>query len=343
MSYLYARSSDDVVPGLHNSTILKDDCTLKTCSLDYAHVKYDPNLAGNALFLAIFAVILPIQILLGVRYKTWGFLGGMIGGVGLEIIGYVARVQMHYNPFKDEAFQMYLICLTIAPAFLSASIYLCLARIVVVYGEGLSRIRPRTYTILFITCDFISLVLQAAGGGLAATANTKSADWEGIHIMIAGLAFQVASLALFLLLCAEFAWRVHRAGSWTDPSFASLRSTFKWKGFLVALFIATITIFARSIFRVAELAGGFHGKLANEEIPFMILEGAMIVIACLFLTAFHPGFVFGKDNWHRANFQVRSKKGQGESLEQLGTVGISKEPVSSEVSERGVEPDGTRY
>ena len=44
----------------------------------------------------------------------------------------------------------YLICVTIASVFLTAAIYLCLARIVIVYGENLSIFRPRTYTILFI-------------------------------------------------------------------------------------------------------------------------------------------------------------------------------------------------
>lgn len=40
-----------------------------------------------------------------------------------------------------------------------------------------------------------------------------------------------------------------------------------------------------------ELAGGFSGKLANEEGPFMVLEGVMIMLACLCLTVWHPGWV----------------------------------------------------
>jgi hypothetical protein len=55
------------------------------------------------------------------------------------------------------------------------------------------------------------------------------------------------------------------------------------------LVIASITIWIRCIFRVAELSNGFNSALANNEIAFMVLEGAMIIIACLCLTAFHPG------------------------------------------------------
>lgn len=69
-------------------------------------------------------------------------------------------------------------------------IYLCLARIVVVYGENLSRFKPRTYTIVFCTCDFICLVLQALGGAIASTANTLSSSNLGKNIMLAGLIFQ---------------------------------------------------------------------------------------------------------------------------------------------------------
>lgn len=65
--------------------------------------------------------------------------------------------------------------------------------------------------------------------------------------------------------------------------------------------LATLTIFIRSVFRVAELSGGFNGKLFNEEVPFMILEGPMIIIACTAVSAFHPGFAF-QSCWHEADF-----------------------------------------
>lgn len=129
----------------------------------------------------------------------------------------------------------YLICLTIGPAFLSAAIYLCLSRVIVAYGEGISRIRPQTYTYIFVSCDFLSLVLQAAGGGITATADDDQPDLAqtGINIMIAGLASQVASLAVFMALCIEFGIRVRRNRSLLNDSFSQLRSTFLWKAFLI--------------------------------------------------------------------------------------------------------------
>jgi hypothetical protein len=93
--------------GLIANPIIPDaDCTLKTCSLLQAHYLYLPNLGGNALYAAIFGLALIAQIGLGIRCRSWGFLGGMFGGLVLEIIGYVGRIQMHSNPFIDQPFLM---------------------------------------------------------------------------------------------------------------------------------------------------------------------------------------------------------------------------------------------
>ena len=72
--------------------------------------------------------------------------------------------------------------------------------------------------------------------------------------------------------------------------------------------LATVCILIRSVFRVVELWQGFSGELWNDEIDFMVLDGTMIAIATICLTAFHPGIGFG-NQWHAANWSFRSKKG----------------------------------
>lgn len=69
-----------------------------------------------------------------------------------------------------------------------------------------------------------------------------------------------------------------------------------------------MTVFVRCIYRVAELSGGFQGKLANDdEVTYMILEGAMIVIASIALTVPHPGVAF-RGYWVACNFPIRRSK-----------------------------------
>ena len=236
----------------------------------------------------------------------------------------MSRICFHLETYRLTIHHSYLICLTIAPAFLTAAIYLCLSRIVAVTGAQHSRLAPRSYTYIFIGCDIFALFLQGAGGGLAATAKTHSGSQTGAHVMVAGLAWQVVSMTLFLGLWADFALRVKRAkvsAGWKkdqrDP-FAVLRDSRKFRIFKICKFcptsipyckikqsmriklrmntglaVSTVLIFIRSIYRVVELQGGFSGKIANNQASFMILEGPMILIAVIALTSYHPGRVFG--------------------------------------------------
>ncbi len=146
-------------------------CNLNTCDVKiWGFVHYQPTMAGNALFLVIMALLAIAHILLGIRYRTgMVWVGSMLLGLAAESTGYVARVLMHNDPFSRTYFLWYLICLTLGPVFIAAAIYLCLGRIVVIYGEHNSRILPRSYTVFFMGCDVVSLVVQAAGGGIAAS------------------------------------------------------------------------------------------------------------------------------------------------------------------------------
>jgi hypothetical protein len=79
------------------------------------------------------------------------------------------------------------------------------------YGPHNSRLTPKTYTITFMCSDFIALVLQSAGGGIADQGSlSPSARNGGVHLMVAGLSFQVLSILIFIGLCAEFFWRVKK-------------------------------------------------------------------------------------------------------------------------------------
>lgn len=319
-------------------------CTPETCCLAQGEINYLPSLGGNAAYAAIFGILLLSSLLFGIRYRTTSFTIWMSLGLAGEIVGYVGRVMLHNNIFDFNAFLTYLIPLTISPAFLTACIYLCLARIIYITDPNLAytRLKPMTYTSIFVTFDVISLVLQGAGGGVAATADDKKGSDLGVNIMIAGLAFQVVSLVIFIALCSDFTWRLYRGSRYgpvmpnitvtdNDSSYDpgnknyghvstgphastldSVRCSKMFKGFIIALAVATVLILIRSSYRLAELQGGFNGALANDEVLFMILEGPMIILSVLLLTVFHPGFCLGKRGlWSMKAFQgVKGRKGE---------------------------------
>lgn len=174
-------------------------------------------------------------------------------------------------------------------------------------ASRLSLFEPRTYYLIFCTIDIASLVIQAVGGGLTATATTEASQDSSTDILIAGLALQAASLAGFLCAAADVWRRVRKSGEGErnqDAMLVELRAMRRWRAFLVAVSVAAILVFVRTIYRVVELSGGFRGALANEEIPFMILEGPMIIIATVLLTIWHPGVVYRGGYWQASAFPL---------------------------------------
>lgn len=285
---------------------LLGECTLEICPIDSSYYAYRVSLAANATFCALFA--LSLIGYLAVSAFTWKrsfrsdhmFTFAMSAGTFLEILGYVGRLMSWDNQWSEDGFLMQIVCLTIAPAFMAGGIYLCLRRIVMAFGSENSRLKPKLYTRIFIPCDVLSLLLQAAGGGYAsARYNAKLDATVGNNIMIAGLAFQVATLFTFMLFSLDFAirtWRRNRSmGSSSldqSPHMVELRSSLRFRAFLVALALATILIFWRSVFRVAELAEGWSGDLIKRQDLFIAFEGVMVVVAVLALNVAHPAFCF---------------------------------------------------
>jgi hypothetical protein len=90
------------MPNLNNV----EGCTLSTCPIEWANVRYDPTLAGNALYLGVFSLLFFTQIYQLWLYRTWSFSFAMLMGLVLEVVGYVGRVQMHFNPFLANPFLM---------------------------------------------------------------------------------------------------------------------------------------------------------------------------------------------------------------------------------------------
>ena len=230
---------------------------------------------------------------------------------------------------------MQIICLTIAPAFFAAGIYLTLSRIVITVGESNSRIKALSYPRFFIPCDFLSLLLQAIGGGMASVAsNNHESPETGDNIMVAGLSFQVFTLAVFILICIDFGIRTMRNPEQPGAAqHASLRSSPKFKGFLAALALATICIFIRSIYRVIELAQGWEGELIKNQRYFIVLEGVMVIVAVLALNAFHPAWCF-REGYHgdvTHALKRKNKKGNG---------GDVQTPNEEESGQSGEKPSG---
>ncbi|KAM0081144.1 phospholipid-translocating ATPase rsb1 [Fusarium odoratissimum] len=259
-----------------------------------------PNLGGNIFYLACHALLIVPQTYWGIRHKTWGYFFGMFCGHAFEIVGFAARIRMHLG---QDGFLTYIVTITIGPAFFSAAIYLCLARIITVYGRHYSRFSPRTYTITFMLFDFVALVLQAAGGSMLGSDERDTIN-VGLKVMKAGLAAHLAAISIFVILASELAFRIFRRQEDWDPKFRQLQRSSRFNLFLACLTIATVSILTRTSYRVAELSAGYHSALADNETAFMLLEGMMIVIATTALAIGHPGTSF-QGYYQDADFELK--------------------------------------
>jgi hypothetical protein len=200
---------------------------------------------------------------------------------------------LHNDPFSSLGFQIQICCLIISPAFVSGGIYLTLKHIVLNFGERWSRLRAAWYTYIFITGDIFSLVLQGAGGGIAATADSGSSMQDvGTDLMIAGVIFQVVILGVFAACTVDYVIRSNRHRGDLSAESTELLNDKKFRAFCFAIPIAYMGIFIRCIYRIPELTGGWGSDLMRNEAEFIVLEGVMIVIAVLVLTVCHPGFCF---------------------------------------------------
>lgn len=140
------------------------------------------------------------------------------------------------------------------------------------------------------------MILQGAGAGIASVAlQDNQSLTTGDNVMIAGLASQVFTMFVFMCLSVDFALRVRRRSrTGEEERRQTLKGTLLFKGFLVALAIATVCVFWRSVFRVVELNSGWAGPLTFKQNLFIGFEGVLMVITVVVLAVFHPALCMGE-------------------------------------------------
>ncbi|KAK1963170.1 parasitic phase-specific protein PSP-1 [Colletotrichum sublineola] len=268
------------------------NCTLELCPLEWSILRYQPSIPASGTFIAFFALALIIHAVQGIRWKTWGFTASIICGCVLEIIGYVGRLIIHDNPFDFQGFLIQIICITVAPVFFSAAIYVLLSQTINFLDRSISRFSPRLFYWIFIPLDIVSLVLQALGGALSSVSTTEEAVDRGVDISLAGLVLQVVALLAFCGLFADYMITYTR--SKTRPPMSQ-----RLKLYLSFLSLSTLFILLRCIYRVVELHEGYFSHWFRDQALFIALESAVMVLAVFSLSIGHPGLLFTRREGQR--------------------------------------------
>jgi hypothetical protein len=253
---------------------------------------YTPSFVLCIVALVLFDIALALHVYQFVRHRSWYFIPFAVGCL-MEVIGYAFRMlSAKRNPYNVNYFVVQYFFIVTAPVFFSASIYVCLSRLIHwSRSEGyVSRawyLKPKAILWLFISADVITTIMQIAGAALVGVSQSKKGETSltpdvGNNILLAGLAIQTAAFTLYLILYIMFTISIYK-----DPRFGRNFGGKKW--FFLGLFAASLLVYLRTIFRLAETAEGLLESLSTIEGYFIGLEFVPIVLAVFLLNVWHPG------------------------------------------------------
>ncbi|KAH8586551.1 RTA1 like protein-domain-containing protein [Bisporella sp. PMI_857] len=202
---------------------------LKPFKPGYYIWKYLPSKPAAAIFAILFLGISVLHLWRLCRRRAW-FCIALTAGAIIECIGFGVRIKAYDDTSKLGTYIMQSAFILLAPILFSASIYITFSRIIrsVPNGESCSVTTPRKLTRFFVFGDILSLLIQV---------------------------LQVAMFGLFALTSIVFHRRYQR----------NYLGQPLWKQQIYMLYIVSLFIMIRSIYRVIEFSQGQDGYLISHE------------------------------------------------------------------------------
>ncbi|CRL23251.1 RTA1 like protein [Penicillium camemberti] len=264
--------------------------------IDFKLYRYTPSLVAAILFTVLFVLATFYHLYQVVRTRAWYFIVFVIGGA-FQIIGYICRALAHKNKENVPLYSISTIMILLAPPLYAASIYMTLGRLVThLNAEKLSMVPVKWLTIIFVTGDVVAFLMQAAGGGIMAS-GTLSAMTTGEHITIGGLAVQLVFFSVFITAATIFHYRIRKNP--TERCFNPLHSSGvlhmpTWEIVMTGLYVASILILIRSIFRLIEYAQGNSGYLISHEAFLYVFDSTLMLFTMVAMSVFHPSKILSQ-------------------------------------------------
>ncbi|KAI8712152.1 Rta1 domain-containing protein [Fusarium sp. LHS14.1] len=246
---------------------------------------YDPSFVAALIFVVLFAASSLGHLYQLLRFRTWYFIPFFIG-CAFETVGYVGRaISAKQTPdWTLLPYVMQSLLLLLGPTLLAASIYMVLARLIMLLeASSYSLINTKILTKVFVLGDVISFLAQSGGGGILANAKTSSDQEKGRNIIIVGLLVQIIFFGSFIIILHVFHRRII-----AQPTQRSLSLMVPWKRFIMVLYVISAFIMVRSAYRVLEYITGTDGKLQSNEAYLYIFDASLVCLTTVLLLIFHP-------------------------------------------------------
>ncbi|KAK0201184.1 RTA1 like protein-domain-containing protein [Desarmillaria ectypa] len=283
---------------------------------------YTPTEYVTVIFVALFGASTFAHTVQSLHYRIWWPFPTIILAGILEVLGWSGRLWSSFSPTLRTPYMIQIVTTILGPTPLVAGNFIILGRIISLLGPAYSRLSPKHYSWIFVSCliifalqDIVSLIVQGAGGGIAASADDHDGATLGGNIMLGGIIFQLVVITCYAILAAEFLIRylqnrpiysrivstVTRQSEVTlssNEQYFSGELSWKIKLMMVALSFNTLCLYIRAIYRTIELSDGWDGRIITTEVYFKsidVLDGAMVVLAIYAINFAHPGWLLGRD------------------------------------------------
>ncbi|KAI0347275.1 RTA1-like protein [Trametopsis cervina] len=253
-------------------------------------LRYIASNSLSAVGVALTLAIALAQTFLSIKYKTKYMLAMTIAAYTYAV-GIAIRFGLAKQPDSSGLYIAFYLFATLSPCGFIAAEYVLLGRLArSLDGDAHLLIRPQKVTLIFVSSDITTFLIQAVGGSITSAAHDDvKKNQAGTRIFLAGLAIQLVSFAFFTLLYLRFLYRVHKYEPqvWMRDAH---KSWFRdWRSLAAALVVSCIGVLVRSVYRTIELAQGFNGFLSRHEVYFYTLDFVPLIVALVVYIPFWPG------------------------------------------------------
>ncbi|EIN10469.1 RTA1-like protein [Punctularia strigosozonata HHB-11173 SS5] len=263
----------------------------------FADPKHDPYnplryIASNVLTAIAFSLIVLCALIQTYWMRRWGarWMSAMVIGEYCFAVGLACRFGLHEHPESKGIYIAEYLFVVLSPCAFIAADYVLLGRIARhLNANQYLAVPPRRITLIFVCSDVTTFLIQAAGGSLAISANHPELQKAGSHIVLVGLALQLASFAFFTCVHLLFLYRVHKHDPEVWIRDAGRKWYHDWRTLAAALSLSCVGILIRSTYRTIELSQGFDGKLSTTESYFYGLDTLPLAVAVFVYIPFWPG------------------------------------------------------
>lgn len=145
---------------------------------------------------------------------------------------------------------------------------------------------------------------------------TLSAMQNGERIVMGGLFVQIIFFGFFVIASILFHSRIRKNPTHASQSLAAASTSVKssWEGLLYALYISSVAILIRSIFRVVEYIQGNAGYLLRNEVWLYLFDGVLMLTVMVVFNLVHPSRVISGKRGRKGNEEGQLELGSQTSL-----------------------------